>query len=92
MAQALHIANGDTINDKLKQKGSRIDSLISSRKPASAIIEEAYLASVSRLPTPEESKAMTALVDSTKAEAEKREILQDILWSLLSSRDFVFNH
>lgn len=92
MAQALHIANGDTINDKLKQKGSRIDSLISSRKPASAIIEEAYLASVSRLPTPEESKAMTALVDSTIAEAEKREILQDILWSLLSSRDFVFNH
>jgi hypothetical protein len=34
---------------------------------------------------------MTTLLDTAKPEA-KREILQDIFWSLISARDFVFNH
>lgn len=90
MAQALHMANGDTLNEKLKQKDNRVDRLLSSGKTPAQIIEEVYLASVSRFPTPQEQKAMAAALSGTSE--EKREVLQDILWSLMSSRDFVFNH
>jgi hypothetical protein len=34
---------------------------------------------------------MTAMLNSASAE-DKRQVLQDILWSLMSARDFVFNH
>ena len=92
MAQALHMANGDTLNEKLKQKDNRIDKLLASGKPSLEIIEEVYLASVSRMPTAVESKTMTELLNSAKSPGERRETLQDIVWSILSSRDFVFNH
>jgi hypothetical protein len=92
MAQALHMANGDTLNEKLKQKDNRIDKLLSTGQPASKIIEEIYLSSVSRLPTLQEAKAMTNLLAQATTPEARRETLQDILWSLLSSRDFVFNH
>ena len=91
MAQALHMANGDTINQKLAQKNNRVDQLLASGKSPEQIIEEAYLWSVSRLPTTKESTAMTALLKSAKTE-EKRQTLEDIFWSLMSARDFVFNH
>lgn len=90
MAQALHMANGDTLNEKLKRKDNRVDQLLASGKTAAQIIEEIYLSSVNRFPTPAEQTAMTAALATAKD--EKREVLQDILWSVMSSRDFVFNH
>lgn len=91
MAQALHMANGDTLNQKLSQKNNRVDQLLTSGKSPDKIVEEAYLWSVSRLPTAKESAEMTALLRSAKPE-EKRQTLEDIFWSLMSARDFVFNH
>lgn len=91
MAQALHMANGDTLNEKLKQKNNRVDQLLASKKSAVEIIDEVYLASVARFPTDAERAAMTAALSAAEGES-RREVLQDILWSLLSSRDFVFNH
>ncbi len=91
MAQALHIANGDTLNLKLAAKDNRVDQLLVSGKPSAQLVEEAYLTAVARHPTSAESKAMATLLDTAKPEA-KREVMQDILWSLMSARDFVFNH
>jgi hypothetical protein len=90
MAQALHMANGDTLNEKLKAKGNRVDQLLASNLSPAEILEEVYLTSIARLPTDAERNAMTSALAA--AGDDKREVLQDILWSLLSSRDFVFNH
>lgn len=91
MAQALHLANGDTLNQKLAQKNNRVDQLLASGKSSGEIVEEAYLWSVSRLPTAREKESMTQLLDTAKPE-EKRQALEDIFWSLMSARDFAFNH
>ena len=37
MAQALHIANGDTLNQKLAAKDNRLDKLLASGKPDAQI-------------------------------------------------------
>ncbi len=92
MAQALHIANGDTLNKKLAQPGNRIDQLLASGKPNDQLVEEAYLLAVSRQPTAPEKAAMTKLLAAAPAPADKRQVLEDLFWSLMSSRDFVFNH
>jgi hypothetical protein len=91
MAQALHIANGDTLNEKLKLKGNRLDQLLASGKSDADIIDETYLMAVSRFPTSKEKAGMTAALAATMG-ADKRQALEDIFWSLMSARDFVFNH
>jgi hypothetical protein len=91
MAQALHIANGDTLNLKLAQKRNRVDQLLTSGKSNAAIIDEVYLTALSRLPTAKEKTEMTALLASAKSD-ERRATLEDIFWGVMSARDFVFNH
>ena len=91
MAQALHLANGDTLNEKLSAKGNRVEALLASGKTNEQIVEEAYLTAVSRFPTVPEKMEMVEMLSSVKPE-EKRQALEDVFWSLLSAQDFVFNH
>jgi hypothetical protein len=68
-----------------------VDQLLASGKTPEQIVEEAYLLAVSRFPTAKEKAEMTPLLSTAKPE-EKRQALEDIFWSLMSSQDFVFNH
>jgi hypothetical protein len=90
MAQVLHIANGDTLNQKLKAKNNRIDQLVAAKTPDEKIIEDAYLSGLSRLPTDAEKKKILEVLASTPA-AEKRAALEDLFWGVLSSKEFLFN-
>lgn len=91
MAQALHIANGDTLNQKLSQKNNRVDQLLASGKPEADIIDEVYLLALSRFPTAKEKTGMVSALTSAPP-AERRQVLEDIFWGVMSARDFVFNH
>src|SRR5258708_5997999 len=92
MAQALHIANGDTLNKKLAAKDNRVDQLLASGKSDAALAEEIYLLALSRPPTePERAGINKALAEATSP-AEKRPIVEDVFWSVMSSREFLFNH
>ena len=51
MVQVLHISNGDTINQKLAAKDSRVEQLLAAKTPDDKIVEEAYLSALSRPPT-----------------------------------------
>jgi hypothetical protein len=91
MAQALHITNGDTLNDKLAKPGNRIDALLDGKHSDEQIVEEAYLAALSRPPTSRERAAMMQALSTAPGE-ERRPAVEDLFWSLLSSREFLFNH
>lgn len=91
MAQALHIANGDTLNLKLAQKNNRLDQLLASGKSPADIVDEVYLSALSRFPSAKEKTEVTKLLASAQAE-DKRQTLEDIFWGVMSARDFVFNH
>ena len=91
MSQALHIANGDTVNKKLSAKEGVVTKLLEASTPDEKLIEEASLACLSRLPTAAEKvKFLQALTD-TKG-AERRAVVEDIYWAMLSTREFLFNH
>jgi hypothetical protein len=91
MAQALHIANGETLNTKLAQKDNRLDALLTSQQPDAKIIEEAYLLTLTRAPTERELEKATAMLTTAKPE-DRRITLEDLFWSLMSSKEFLFNH
>ena len=51
MVQVLHISNGNSLNDKLQAAGNRLETLLSAGTTDGAIIDDAYLAALSRFPT-----------------------------------------
>lgn len=89
IAQALHLLNGDELSKKLAAPGGRIERLFKNTTPLPAIVEDLYLATVSRLPRPEELSEAEAWI--AKA-ATPKDGVQDLLWVLLNSREFLFNH
>jgi hypothetical protein len=89
IAQALHLLNGPFLNQKIGAPGGRLDGLLRTAKPAHAIVEELYLVALSRPPTPRElDKAQAWVAQATNP----RDGMQDLLWTLLNSREFLFNH
>ena len=89
IAQALHLLNSAFLNQKIGAPGGRVEILASKNRPPKAAIEELYLATLSRPPTVQElEKARLWIVAASSA----KEGLQDLLWTLLNSREFLFNH
>jgi hypothetical protein len=91
LVQALHITNGDTILQKLAAKDGKVESIMASGQPNYRIIEELYLAALSRYPTDRELTELLGVLNGT-SDADKRPALEDMYWAVLSSREFMFNH
>jgi hypothetical protein len=90
LVQALHIANGETILGKLAAKDGKIESLITGGLPNYRLIEDLYLSALSRYPSDAEMAKLMAVINEAKPD-ERRQVLEDVCWAVLSSREFLFN-
>lgn len=87
LAQALHVLNNEKLHAKLTDAKGRIARLLAAKTEQAAVIEELYLATLSRRPTAAEQDACRRLA----AEApDAPTFYQDLLWSLLNSKQFLF--
>ena len=91
LVQVLHISNGETINQKLYAADNRLTKWLTEAKSDPELLDEIFLTCVARLPGTGEKDELLPLLASTAAE-EKRVVLEDLVWSILSSREFLFNH
>lgn len=97
MTQVLHLYNGETVNKKLAAKGSAAEQAVSEADNGK-IVEELYLAALSRMPTSEERERLMSELASAPSELagarseERRQMIEDLYWSVLTSREFLFNH
>lgn len=89
LSQALHLINGDPLETKVRDSSGRLTKLLASQKSNTEIVEELFLATYSRFPTEAESHTAVTLVEEA---ADRREGFEDLLWTLLNSNWFVFNH
>ncbi|MDF1755779.1 MAG: DUF1549 and DUF1553 domain-containing protein [Verrucomicrobiales bacterium] len=87
MVQVLHLSNGDTLNKNLSQKDGLVDQLLKLDGGVSEIIEKAYLLCLSRPPTDSEKQQFTDLYTE-----DIRTSTEDLLWALMTSREFLFQH
>ncbi|WP_165250239.1 DUF1553 domain-containing protein [Paludisphaera soli] len=94
MVQVLHLSNGSTLNEKLRAPGNRLQKLLSLRgrgmAPA-ALVDELYLACLSRFPTESEREGLLAMLPPA-GDPSEAEVVEDLFWGLMSSREFLFNH
>jgi len=102
LSQALHLLNGDTLQEKIA-RGKVVGRMLEAGRTPEQVVEELYFRTLSRPPTEPEKQGLLALLPQPAApkegEAAKpvdpaavRETLEDGFWALLNSREFVFNH
>jgi len=88
-SQALFLLNGQQISDWLKPKSGNLTERLVQLQADNACAEELYIQVLNRHPTAEES---AEVVDYLKS-AETRELaVQELVWALLASAEFRFNH
>jgi hypothetical protein len=89
MPQLLHLQNGDSVVQKVRSPDGRLARLLAAHKPDDTVIEELFLATLCRPPSPE----VVARVRKALAEGGNREeVYRDLFWALLNSKEFAFNH
>ena len=91
MTQVLNLANGKTLLEKLEAGDNRIAKRLAENASPTEIIEDLFLTALSRFPTPEETASLSAVLTEAPAE-EKRAVVEDLYWSVLTSREFLFQH
>lgn len=89
MVQVLHLSNGDTLNNNLRSKQSRVNTMITQSN--GDIIDEAYLLCLSRRPSDSERKRLQNIFE-VAPETERRGVAEDLFWALMTSREFLFQH
>lgn len=91
LSQALHLLNGDSIHQRILE-GKVIPTLLEAKKSPAEIIETLYLATLARPPTTAEKERLAPALTEAPDPNKSREILEDIFWALLNSKEFIFNH
>ena len=88
LSQALHMAVGDTLRDRLAA-GGKLKQLVESKETPEEVIDELFIRVLSRRPTADESQSMRDLVGDAVTD---HAVYEDIFWGLLNSTEFAFNH
>ena len=100
VAQALHVINGETLNDKLRSPESNIRAFLKLGLSDARILDHLYLSAFSRYPTDSEKHTLLkelkeSRLGSAPGDAKRqarREALEDLMWALLTKKEFLFNY
>jgi hypothetical protein len=101
LAQSLHLMNANDVKSKLANGNGRAEVLAKSDKSSEQKIEEIYLAAFSRKPSDQELAVAVGYLNEVRKDTSGnpidpgknlRENLQDLLWAIINSKEFLFNH
>ena len=87
--QALHQLAGSTYTTKLSQEESRMGRLLQENATDVAIIEELYLAALCRFPFKVEKVQLEKLL---QAQDTRHKAIEDLVWGMINSEQFLNNH
>jgi len=89
LRQVLHFLNSSHLEVKIS-RSPYLKRLLRSKRSNREIVEDLYLRTLSRFPSPAELDV--ALKHVKGKGAGRIRAFQDILWALLNSKEFLFNH
>lgn len=101
LAQSLHLMNASDVKAKLAASGGRAEQLSKAEMPEPKRVRELYLAAFSREPTAEEVQIAEAHLLKPRTDAAgkpldsqrvRRNGYEDLLWAILNTKEFLFNH
>ena len=101
LAQSLHLMNSNELKSKLATGNGRAAMLSGSDKDNADKIRELYLVAFGREPHSEELQAAVTYLEEPQLDAEGKPVdpqqfakqnFQDLIWALINSKEFLFNH
>jgi hypothetical protein len=90
VVQSLHLMNSNGLQSKLASSKGRVAKYIAAQKPPEDILSDVYLQAYSREPKEEEKGSAMAYL--MKPEADRKAGIEDLVWALVNTAEFVFNH
>ncbi|MDZ4288401.1 MAG: DUF1549 and DUF1553 domain-containing protein [Prosthecobacter sp.] len=101
LAQSLHLMNAADVKAKLATNNGRADTLAKAEMSEPKRIRELYLASFSREPHGDEVRIAETYLAKPRTDAQgktldsqsaKRLGYEDLLWALINTKEFLYNH
>ena len=86
LVQSLSLANGPEVLSKVASKRNVIGRILADGLSPENAIEEIYLSALSRFPNDQEWRTFR---ESLTHSENPRSVLEDILWAVLNSKEFV---
>lgn len=90
VVQALHLMNAPTLHGKITSDEGRAARLAASDLAPEQIVEELYLLAYCRFPTDEERAVATDVFEEVGG--DRRRAVEDLLWALINTPEFVFEN
>ncbi|MCY2983401.1 MAG: DUF1553 domain-containing protein [Planctomycetota bacterium] len=88
MTQTLHLMNANHIQKRIAADGGRCDLLAKSDKDPAALVTELYLIIFNRKPVETELRLLCE--EFAKTGTDRRRLIEDIMWSMLNSPEFLY--
>jgi hypothetical protein len=100
VAQALQLANGPTLNEKLRSDDGVVARLVKAGTSDAEVLEHLMKSALARPPSETERAEIlptladaTAGIDEPEAHASaRRQAIEDLYWAILTGKEFLFNH
>lgn len=89
LGQAFQIISGPLVNELLAAPDSRLATMLAEERSAAEMVDELYLAALCRPPGEQELARLTSYIDES---TDRRAALEDILWGLISSKEFLLRN
>ena len=89
LARVLELKNGALVLKKIQAPDNRVGKLLARKLPAAEVLDELFLATLSRSPRPHEVKAA---LDVVARSTDKRAAWETVHWALLTTNEFLFRH
>jgi hypothetical protein len=89
LAQALQLINGQALNDRLRNPNNRVGKLLAKMMPDGEMLNDLFLATLSRQPNAEEART---LLDHVRQAENRRQAWEDVHWTLINTKEFLFRH
>jgi hypothetical protein len=84
--QAFQLITGELLNKMLAEPDNRLGRLLSKGKTNDELLDELYLAALSRPPSQKERLKALELIERAK---DRRSALEDVLWGLVNAKEFL---
>jgi hypothetical protein len=89
LPQKLFLMTDPGLLAKFNEPTGRLQTLLKSSKTDEEVLEELFLATLSRMPNARDRESFTA---HRKLVGTRREALIDTMWALINTREFILNH
>jgi hypothetical protein len=86
LGQTFQLMTGPAIVDLLKRPGNRLDQLLESQRSPAEMLDELYWTALGRSPSKAEQDGLLAHFDRA---TDQRAALEDIVWALVNSKEFI---